>query len=733
MDEKKGSFKPSLGLAARSAFAAVAGLLFCILPTRGTDSTIRLCFPNSSWFGNAAPNVNNDIHTDPGWQGAFQYAASTGSPLKDVVIRGIRDSSNLYISVEANNQDTPTSLSGSTATLVVLTFDPGDGNASDIQRLHIYPVNGGTLIFDRPVAVNSFEYWGHGLSALPVTSPPTLPSWLATNVKVTYHQDSTFHWYLAIKIPFKNTPNGSTPSSSDQVQVPTGGTFGLYMDVFRVTGGGYSQSSWPPTQPETGCTAGAPPGTCTPGSGIPSSSVWGTSTIDATQTCSLVNIDGISVTNGTNPAGGIKIDLFTPNVFNANVTNSPPPASTGLPDNAKQVSATFSIWNLGIAALPQWQTVPTGHNPTTAIDLPPGPKTLNPDPWTVAPADQPKYDPAHEFDSNPATRSHPHQCIKVQLTSNDLNTAFTNNPAFQNMDFVDASKFRQIAEINAKGFPQAPGQPDQVFDLLITITEEVLKPSQTALPSAYEREKKGGRVVSRLTWIAEACRHTGYFMTIKDQTRELCDPVGAFGYFVKHEGKGPVERWQLQFTGTGLEKVPGRDDLYRVHVPKDGVVTVTTSGEPVEQAPPTPSKMAVFLDAGAGVPHGTFGNAFNTGFSFNAGLEYIATSYFSVEGIFGFHHFPAKVGSSLDVYQFSGNGKFYLTSSGPFRPFVNGGIGGYKFSPGSTYFGGNFGGGILRQFGPHWGLQASYNFHAVNTPVTATKFSTVQGGVRFVF
>src|SRR6185369_3924517 len=126
--------------------------------------------------------------------------------------------------------------------------------------------------------------------------------------------------------------------------------------------------------------------------------------------------------------------------------------------------------------------------------------------------------------------------------------------------------------------------------------------------------------------------------------------------------------------------------------------------EPVEQAPPTPSKMAVFLDAGAGVPHGTFGNAFNTGFSFNAGLEYIATSYFSVEGIFGFHHFPAKVGSSLDVYQFSGNGKFYLTSSGPFRPFVNGGIGGYKFSPGSTYFGGNFGGGILRQFGPHWGL-----------------------------
>ncbi len=144
-------------------------------------------------------------------------------------------------------------------------------------------------------------------------------------------------------------------------------------------------------------------------------------------------------------------------------------------------------------------------------------------------------------------------------------------------------------------------------------------------------------------------------------------------------------------------------------------------------------KFAVFLDLGAGIPHGTFGTAFKTGFSLNAGLEYIATSHFSAEGIFGYHYLPAKIGGALDLYQFSANGKFYLTSSGPLRPFVNGGIGGYKFSPGSTYFGGNFGGGILYELGPHWGLQGSYNFHAVNTPGAATKFSTVQGGIRFEF
>jgi hypothetical protein len=149
---------------------------------------------------------------------------------------------------------------------------------------------------------------------------------------------------------------------------------------------------------------------------------------------------------------------------------------------------------------------------------------------------------------------------------------------------------------------------------------------------------------------------------------------------------------------------------------------------------PTPNRgIALFIDAGAAIPHGSFGNAFNTGFSLNAGLEYIVTSHFSVEGIFGFHNFPAKVGSSsLDLYQFSANSKFYFTSGGPLRPFINGGIGGYKFSPGATYFGGNFGGGILYELGPHWGLQASYNFHAVNSLVV-TKVSDIDIGIRYAF
>jgi von Willebrand factor type A domain len=141
---------------------------------------------------------------------------------------------------------------------------------------------------------------------------------------------------------------------------------------------------------------------------------------------------------------------------------------------------------------------------------------------------------------------------------------------------------------------------------------------------------------------------------------------------------------------------------------------------------------AVFLDAGGNIPQGAFGSTFDKGFSLNGGLEYIATNHFSVDGIFGYHHFPTKIGASLNVYQFSVDGKTYLTG-GTIRPFVSGGIGGYAFNPGSTYFGGNVGGGILFTLTPRFGLQGSYNFHVANTTGTATKWSTAQAGLRFVF
>jgi hypothetical protein len=87
-----------------------------------------------------------------------------------------------------------------------------------------------------------------------------------------------------------------------------------------------------------------------------------------------------------------------------------------------------------------------------------------------------------------------------------------------------------------------------------------------------------------------------------------------------------------------------------------------------------------------GPPHGTFGRAFNTGFSLDAGLEYIATSHFSWKGFSAITIFLGAFTGNLNLYQFSVNGETYLTS-GMLRPFVNGGIGAYKSTSGPTRFG----------------------------------------------
>src|ERR1041385_3389333 len=108
---------------------------------------------------------------------------------------------------------------------------------------------------------------------------------------------------------------------------------------------------------------------------------------------------------------------------------------------------------------------------------------------------------------------------------------------------------------------------------------------------------------------------------------------------------------------------------------------------------------------------------------------------FSVEGIFGYHRLNSIfAGADTNLFQVSSNGKFYFApSTSSVRPFVNGGVGAYAFNPGSVKFGGNVGGGLLFVITPRFGVQGSYNFHAVNTSGSTFKFSTVQGGVRFVF
>lgn len=142
--------------------------------------------------------------------------------------------------------------------------------------------------------------------------------------------------------------------------------------------------------------------------------------------------------------------------------------------------------------------------------------------------------------------------------------------------------------------------------------------------------------------------------------------------------------------------------------------------------------------AGVSIPQGNFSNLFNPGPNAAVDLEYRINKTFSLEGIYGIHHFrgatfgPVSV-AGTNVHQFSFNGKVYGSTS-PVRPFFNFGGGGYKFESDDKLYGGlNIGGGVQFDVTPTVAVEGVYNFHNVFTSGSQTRFSGVQGGVRFRF
>jgi opacity protein-like surface antigen len=165
-----------------------------------------------------------------------------------------------------------------------------------------------------------------------------------------------------------------------------------------------------------------------------------------------------------------------------------------------------------------------------------------------------------------------------------------------------------------------------------------------------------------------------------------------------------------------------------------GTVVVTPAG-----ASPSGKfkRWGLSLHAGLSIPHGNFNTFYNAGPNAGVDLEYRLSNTFSLEGIYTFHRFRGETFGSvtigdLNLHQFSINGKVYGSSS-PVRPFFNFGGGAYKFDPGSTHGGLNIGGGLQFDITPTVAVDAMYNFHNVFTSGSNTRFSTVQGGVRFRF
>jgi hypothetical protein len=192
----------------------------------------------------------------------------------------------------------------------------------------------------------------------------------------------------------------------------------------------------------------------------------------------------------------------------------------------------------------------------------------------------------------------------------------------------------------------------------------------------------------------------------------------------------------IPFTGARLEKI----HFLRVSTVIDDSVTANNLPAPLDNTNamknvPTPKlevagQLSLLLATGANIPHGAFNQVFDPGASFAADLEYRLSNNFSLLGVFGYNRFRNSLtGPDLNLYNFSGNAKIYLGGRKQ-RPFVNFGGGAYKFDLADTRGGVNVGFGLQRELNARFAVEGAYNFHAVLTPGTSTKFSTLQLGIR---
>ena len=573
-----------------------------------------MVLPQTTWFGAVAPVIDGCVENcasgdDLGWRGAYRYiydSATNGTPLNDIVMQGITDTNNVYLSFEVHK---PVAFSDND--LIVVAFDP-DGTAAHQQLFEIQPVKLGEISSSN-LAPAKVQYWiGSSTFSGPALQGASVPAWVQNlSAKVSTSDGPTDYLYsLEMRIPIDSTGTNGIP-------LPPATDFGMYLNVIRLndSNGTDTQAYWPNSADQIGLDL-VPP----------DSSQWGTSSF--TGTCNGVSIVPGSITDSIMPAGTNGTTLVmgdgTSNTFKVSVQNTSVSAKTGAAVLAPQIQPTFLIYNLGMPASGQWVPIPGSTNQPQPQDIDKSSTgSFSTGSWTIATGS-----PDYTF-----YQANPHQCIQVRLDAKPPSTSgspgqtaqsaatcnvaspppecssasIITDGAVQNMNFasVPMSMMRRgfVAQIGTKGYALPAGQQDQVFDLWVR--------TQAYAPSTYKRDQLASRIAwpnisvgtgQNLLWTVHGYRHLGKFLKINGKTYETVSYIGGYGYGLTYEGSNP--QWRYQFFGENgdkLESLGTNNVTYRMRVKQDQVGYVNAvfegdtapaggSGGPVESGEPR-SKM----------------------------------------------------------------------------------------------------------------------------------------------
>jgi len=219
-------------------------------------------------------------------------------------------------------------------------------------------------------------------------------------------------------------------------------------------------------------------------------------------------------------------------------------------------------------------------------------------------------------------------------------------------------------------------------------------------------------------------------------------PRDRFGSFL-----GPDYLPQLDITCSPacITATPITDDLHGSYdityqIPSasaNPAIGLVVMGQNVEQKPldqlkhpPAAGKWAASFHLGATIPHGGL-SAFSPSISVGGDLEYRLPHGVSLETYVGFDHFRSSL-TDQHFFNLSERGKLTL-GSGNLRPFTFFGVGGYFASGGSNYAGINAGGGLQYWLNGRFAVEGTYTFHNVFISGGNARYSTVLGGIRYIF
>jgi hypothetical protein len=598
MSHQSFRFDRLINLPYHSIAIAIVMILFITTATHAGDT---ICIPTAfgvpalsgppTWWNNPVQHAQDTMHDDPRWVGAASMGFGSGT-IEEGEFRALKNSVAgkfyLYLSWYVIN---PT-WDPASGQFVVVGFCPKD-------------TLGDTVSFK----INPF-------SAVPpdpsITNCATAASFsIYTGMNGTPFGGSvigTYPWLDSTRVWIFNDP-GQRKLWAVHMRIPIGGT-GLHVgnSSFRMWyqiqtalttsgGGGPIKYIWPST--------GTPftIGTHKP----PALADWAVVYLGTSTSCHGISLRYDSI--GTRNSSPNEISFTAPNTFFASPYNG---MSSSIPAHA--LHGRFRIANWGSQAdwndIPHpdsvWKEVPGGHDVTNGVIIPSstyGSIGFN---WSLTPCDTCGFYPSSNgcYSSIPCTFSYQrrkHQCMLVELYGPGL--GFLNNSVYRNMDFVHASSFSREAEISVKGLAdKASLEPQRDVYLYVeklnmpdtvktapnpdtTIGKDTTQPVPNPNTESNNSASHVTNSITHVTqtkqpmYLVHVYRDIGDREQINGTDYPILKAQTSFGYVVSHEGS--LVGWNT-ILDNATQIGP---NLYKVSVPKNGVITVKTSINALESFP----------------------------------------------------------------------------------------------------------------------------------------------------